>query len=136
MTEYQENFANFVDESEEYFSQAKFIDPIVHFIMTQYSTGMGLQKFNEQVVVEVTKQLKQTHDLQMFIPMDANAVTEEDKQKAIPLLMFFTEKQFSTAKARECANVSKQREFTKKEDAASPTICLDSIFITGVIDAI
>ena len=39
MAEYQQNFANMEVESEEiskYFSQEKFIDPIVHYIMTQY----------------------------------------------------------------------------------------------------
>ena len=81
-----------MDESEEYFSQTKFIDPIVHYIMTQYGIGMGLQKFKEQGVEAVTRELKQIHDLQMFIPMDANALTEEEKKRAIPLLMFLTEK--------------------------------------------
>ena len=40
----------------------------------------------------VIRELKQIHDLQMFIPINANALTEEEKQKAIPLLMFATEK--------------------------------------------
>ena len=67
--------------------------------------------------------------------MDANALTDEEKQKAISSLMFLTEKQCGTVKARECANGSKQREYIKKEDAASSIVCLDSIFITGVIEA-
>ena len=39
-------------------------------------------------------------------------------------------------KARECANGSEQREDIMRKDAASPIVCLDSIFIAGVIEAI
>ena len=41
----------------------------------------GIIKFKEQGVVSVTRELKQIHDLEMFIPMDTNALTEEEKQK-------------------------------------------------------
>ena len=36
IAEYQQNFSNVMDESQKYFSQEQFIDPIVHYIMTQY----------------------------------------------------------------------------------------------------
>ena len=45
MAEYQQNFANVEVESDEiskYISQDQFIDPIVHYIMTQHAIGMGL----------------------------------------------------------------------------------------------
>ena len=98
--------------------------------------GMGLRKFKEQGVVAITRELKQIHNLQTFIPMYASALTEEEKKRAIPLLMFVTEKRCGTVKARKCANGSKQREYIKTEDSSSPTVCLDSTLITGVIEAI
>ena len=33
----------------------------------------------------VTRELKQIHDLQTFIPMDAESSTEEEKQKSNPI---------------------------------------------------
>ena len=75
-----------------------------------------------QGVIALTLELKQINDLQAFILMDADSLTEEENQKAIPSLVFFTEKRCGTVRARECANGSKQREYTKKEDAASLTV--------------
>ena len=43
--------------------------------------------------------------------------------------MFLTEKQCRKIKARKCADGRKQREYVNKQDAASPTVSLDSIFI-------
>ena len=63
----------------------------------------------------VSQELKQIHDLQTFITMDADSLKEEEKQKAIPLLMFFTEKRCVTVKARTCGNDSKQRGCVKKK---------------------
>ena len=49
--------------------------------------------------------------------------------------MFLTERRCGTIKVRECAYGSKQSEYIK-EDTASTTVCLDSIFIIGVIEVI
>ena len=38
-------------------------------------------------------------------------------------------------KARKFADWRKQWEYTKKEEGASPTACLSSIFITAAIEA-
>ena len=45
------------------------------------------------------------------------------------------EKKNGTIKARSCANGSVQREHVAKEEAAEPTVGLDSVFITSNIDA-
>ena len=37
-------------------------------------------------------------------------------------------------KARSCANGSVQREHVAKEEAASPTVALESVFVTAAID--
>jgi hypothetical protein len=50
-------------------------------------------------------------------------------------LIFLVEKRSGEVKARGCANGSKQRSYIKKEDAASPTVSTDSIFITAAIEA-
>ena len=50
-------------------------------------------------------------------------------------LISLVEKRDGTVKGRTCANGSTQREYTEREEAASPTVMTESIIITGVIDA-
>ncbi len=38
-------------------------------------------------------------------------------------------------KARSCANGSVQRDHNAKEEAASPTVALESVFVTAAINA-
>ena len=54
---------------------------------------------------------------------------------ALSTVVFMKEKQDGRIKARHCVNGAPQREYIKKEDAASPTVSTDSVFITGVINA-
>jgi hypothetical protein len=51
------------------------------------------------------------------------------------LLIFLKEKQNGDVKARSCANRSVQRNHVAKEEAASPTVGLKSVFATAAIDA-
>ena len=50
------------------------------------------------------------------------------------MLIFLKEKKSGAIKTRSCANGSVQREHVAKEEAAAPTVGLDSIFITSTID--
>jgi hypothetical protein len=64
-----------------------------------------------------------------------NDLSEEDRKKALSSLIFLKEKKSGAIKARSCANGSVQREHVAKEDAAVPTVGLNSVFITSTIDA-
>jgi hypothetical protein len=48
--------------------------------------------------------------------------------------MFMTQKRCGKVKSRACVNGSKQREWIKKEDAASPTVMTDSVMLTSLIE--
>ncbi len=60
---------------------------------------------------------------------------EEDKKKVLSSLIFLNKKKSGVIKARSCANGNPQREHIAKEEAAVPTIALESVFITSTIDA-
>ncbi len=70
----------------------------------------------------------------MFEPLYANKLSNEEKLKALTSLIFLKEKQDSNVKARSCANGSVQREHVAKEEAAAPTVALESVFVTVPID--
>ena len=71
----------------------------------------------------------------MFQPVDINDLTTSEKKKAMEAMMLLTEKKDKTVKGRMVYNGKPPCEWLTREDAASPTASLESIMITGVIDA-
>jgi hypothetical protein len=49
--------------------------------------------------------------------------------------MFLKKKRSGRIKGRGCADGRKQRIHTKKEDASSPTVAIESVMLSCVIDA-
>ena len=66
----------------------------------------------------------------VFEPNHARDLSDEEKSKALSSLIFLKEKKSGDIKARSCANGNKQREHIAKEEAAAPTMALESVFIT------
>eukprot|EP00804_Cyclotella_cryptica_P021176 CCRYP_001489-RA/>CCRYP_001489-RA protein AED:0.41 eAED:0.35 QI:0/-1/0/1/-1/1/1/0/615 len=67
--------------------------------------------------------------------MHAHELSREQKKEALESLIFLTKKRSGRVKARACANGSKQRSYICKENAASPTVGTDRVFIAWVIKA-
>jgi len=101
----------------------------------QYQLEAGIKQFGERGESAVTKELDQFNKFKVFEPKHANDLSEEDRKKALSSLIFLKEKKSGAGKARSCANRSVQREHVAKEEAAAPTVGLDSVFITSTIDA-
>jgi hypothetical protein len=51
------------------------------------------------------------------------------------LLIFLKENQNNTVKAQSCTNGSVQQSYVAKKEVASPTVALESLFVTSAIDA-
>jgi hypothetical protein len=94
-----------------------------------------LKHFGKRGETAVSKELKQFYVYNVFKPLYANKLFDEEKLKALTLLIFLKEKQDGNVKARSCANGSVQREHVAKEEAAAPTVALESVFVTATIDA-
>jgi hypothetical protein len=71
----------------------------------------------------------------VFEPITMDSLSNEKKKKALSLLIFLKEKQNCTIKAQSCANRSVQQLHVAKEEVASPTLALESVFVTNTIDA-
>ena len=50
-------------------------------------------------------------------------------------LIFLVEKKCGKIKACHCANGSKQRQWMRPEEAASPTVMTESVLITATVEA-
>ena len=62
-------------------------------------------------------------------------LTREEKRKALQYLMFIKRKTCGRVKARGCADGRPQRLYKTKEETSSPTVRLESIMFSSLIDA-
>ena len=67
--------------------------------------------------------------------MHADSLTQEQNNEALKLLMFLKHKRDDSVKGRGCADGRRQRDIYDKEEATSPTVALESVLLTSVIDA-
>jgi hypothetical protein len=91
----------------------------------QYQLEEGIKRFSEQGESAVTKELYQFNKYKVFKPKHTNDLLEEDRKKALSLLIFLKEKKSGAVKSRPCANGSVQRKHVAKEEEAVPTVGLD-----------
>ena len=105
------------------------------YLMTQYNLKPGLRKFGERGAKAAVSELTQLHIMDTWAVMDPGQLTREDKVKALSSLLFLKEKRCGKIKGRACINGAPQRAYIPKEEAASPTVSTESMFITAGIAA-
>jgi Reverse transcriptase (RNA-dependent DNA polymerase) len=101
----------------------------------QMSMKRGLKLFGEDGVSAVGAEIKQLHDRAVMKPATATELTFEQRKEALAYLMFLKRKRTGVVKGRGCADRRKQRAYTDKEEATSPTIATEAVFLCAVIDA-
>jgi hypothetical protein len=101
----------------------------------QYILQKGLKVFGDRGKEAGRKEIGQLHDRQCFNPILVSELNEKEKKKALEALMFLTEKRDGSVKGRMVANGKPTRDWHTREEAASPTASLESIFLTAAIDA-
>lgn len=111
------------------------IDRMNHQFAQTYSLTKGFKTFGKKGRQAAHEEMKQLHDRIVFKPVKVEELTTVERRRAMESLIFITEKKDSRIKARTCANGSTQREYTKRDEAASPTALTESHLITAVIDA-
>jgi hypothetical protein len=105
------------------------------YLMSQYNLKPGLRKFGERGAKAATDKLTQLHIMDTWTAMDPPKITREDCMQALSLLLFLKEKQTGKIKGCACINEVPQREYIPKEEATSPTVLIESTFITAAIAA-
>jgi hypothetical protein len=108
---------------------------LAHTAMTQMSMKKGIKEFGKEGVDAVLVELQQLHDRKVLEPQNASQMTREEKRASLNYLMFLKKKRSGRIKGRGCADGRKQRIHTKKEDASSPTVAIEAVMLSCVIDA-
>ena len=103
--------------------------------MTQLSMKRGLKMWGHKGESAVFSELQQLHLRNVFKPVSPRTLTLLDKKKALESHLFLKEKRDLSIKGRLVAGGNKQRSFTDKSEATSPTRHTESVFITTAIDA-
>jgi hypothetical protein len=111
------------------------IDAMNHQFAQTYSLTKGIKTFGEKGRQAAHEEMKQLHERIVFKPIKVEELTAVERRRAMESLIFITEKKDGRIKARTCANGSTQREYTERNEAASPTALTESHLITAVIDA-
>jgi hypothetical protein len=101
----------------------------------QYMLQKGLKVFGYKGHKASMKEIDQLHKRTCFAALNVKEVKHSERKKAQMALMFLAEKRDKSVKGRMVYNGRPTREWLSWEDAASPTAALESILITGVIEA-
>lgn len=88
----------------------------------QWSVQQGVDKFGHLEEESVMKEIQNlTVKNDCFGEVDFKSLTQEMKDKALPILMFMVMKRNGDLKTRGCVNGSVQKLYMNKEDVSSPT---------------
>jgi hypothetical protein len=79
--------------------------------------------------------MQQLHLREAFEPSNISELSTEDKKKTLNSIIFITEKRNGEIKARTVANGSTQHAYINKENAASPTVMIESVLLMATIEA-
>ena len=101
----------------------------------QMGMKQGVRLFGDAGVAAVKKEVLQLHDREVMRAIMKSSLTKQQIRQALGYLMFLKRKRTGKIKGRGCADGRKQREYINKEDASSPTVATEAVFLSAIIDA-
>ncbi len=108
---------------------------ITNFMFTQMSARKGIKKFGEVAVNALFSEFVQLNDKSVFDAIDERSLlTEEEKRGALEAISIIKEKRCGKIKGRTVANGRKQKGLYPKSASASPTVSLDALLLSLIID--
>ena len=96
------------------------IEELVYKTSTM-SVKEGIRRHGKEAKSSALKEVRNLVMNECFGEIDYNTITDEMKDKALPILMFMVLKRNGLLKTRGVADGSVQRVFTDKNDVSSPT---------------
>ena len=101
----------------------------------QYLLKKGIKIFGQRGRATSVKEMNQLRHQSCFTPIYVAGMTPIKQRKAEQAVVFLGEKNDRSEKAQCVYNQKPTRERLSREHSLSPTAALDSIMLTGVIDA-
>jgi hypothetical protein len=104
-------------------------------MLLQYNMKKGIKLFGKDGVDAVMSELSQLDERKVLEPKDARDLSRDEKRAALEYLMFLKKKRCGRIKGCGCADGRKQWSYINKEDASSPTVSIEALLLSCVIDA-
>jgi hypothetical protein len=82
---------------------------IDHIALTQYNLKRGLREFGTTGVEAVQRELQQLHDCDVLTPVFSNDLSVEQRNQALPYLMFLKQKRTGQVKGRGSTVIKKMQ---------------------------
>ena len=101
----------------------------------QVNVREGIKRYGDKAVEAIFKEYAQLNEKGTFEPENPNMLSENQKKEALNLITIVKEKRCGKIKGRACADGRKQRRYISKEEASSPTIQMESLILSLLIDA-
>ncbi len=106
-----------------------------HTSLTQYSIKKGLRFFGEKGADAVVKEMEQLDQRDVIEPKRADMLTRKEKKDTLEYFMFLKKKMCGRINGQGCADGRKQGIYKTKEETSAPTVAVESLFLSSVIDA-
>ena len=100
------------------------------------SAKKGLKVFGNNGASAIKRELEQLIYRKVMHGRKSHELTREQKRVALRYLMFLKQKRCGKIKGRGCADGRKQKLYKTKEESSSPTIHIESLFLSCIIDAL
>ena len=130
-----------VNDEKDDFSLETAMKTATRVMFTQMGSSKGIKLFGERAVAAMTKELKQLEygpmpGKKVIEAIDPDTLSFQQKRMALNAINLIKEKRDGTLKGRTCAEGSKQSQYLREDESvASPTVSLEGLFVTLVIDA-
>ena len=94
-----------------------------------------LKRFGAKGQSAVKKEIKSFQDFDVLVPLYEKELSDREKWDALPLMMMLKEKRDGTIKGRAVAGGHRDRGKIPAEEATSPTVSTEALYLTCTIDA-
>ena len=101
----------------------------------QMSLKRGLKAFGEEGKKAVVKEMQSFKDFEVLEAILASELTRQQREDALPLMMSLKKKRSGDIKGRGLAGGHKDRGKIPPEEATTPTVITESLYISSAIDA-
>ena len=104
------------------------------FLTEQMSAKRGLKQFGKRGADTIMDELRQLVYRNVMQGIKRSDMSREEMKCALQYLMFLKEKRLGKIKGCGCADGRKQRFYKGKDQTSSPTVFIESLFLSSMID--
>jgi hypothetical protein len=104
-------------------------------MFTQMSARTGIRKHGDAAREALRTEFRQMVNKHVYTPLRKTDLTPDQLARTLRAVNVIKEKRCGKIKGRHCADGSIQRDWYAKHETSSPTLSVDSLFLSLLIDA-